>query len=333
MNPADALRFISALGVDLGVVIGSILGAFIAYNIILALFRLCILEPSRACVLLVAESMCQAVGGKSVPERELVGLQALLPWPHPRRLAQATRDLQGSSPGTLVTVLAHRRLLPTMLVPFAAAAERLGPGVLEGWFRNLGGTLLPRRPQTRRMVPTLMTLYVLFGIGLFFIRFIEPRWDAILTDLGITDRSLRVIGHLGGYLPWLEIGTAILIALGCAAWSRWHWLLERRIQAGEIISQALQLRLPEAAIAAALGQRADAPSLAQLCRSQGWQATTADELAIGLAQARQVHARRMLIAGTLFEVLAPLVLAIPVLLYGRFIFGSLLRIIVELNGQ
>jgi len=333
MSLHDMFAFISAVGVDLAVIVGGILGAFIAYNIVLAVFRLCIFEPSRACVLLVAESMGQAVAGRTVPERELVGLQGLLPWPHPRRLAQAAGDLQGTSPGTLVTVLARRRLLPSVLVPVAAAAERLGPSVLQGWFRNLGGTLQPRRPQTRRMVPTLVTLYVLFGIGSFFIRYIEPKWVAIMHEEGIQTRSLVAVQSLGALLPWIEIGLAILIAIGCVAWSRWRWLLERRIQGGEIISQALQLRLPESAIAAALGQREGSPSLAELCASQGWQASTADELATGLAQARLTHARRMLLAGTIFEILAPIVLAVPVLLFGRFIFGSIIQIITTLGAS
>jgi len=333
MNPLDALKFISDIGVDLAVIIGIMLGAFIVYNTVLAVFRLCIIEPSRACVMLVAESMCQALHGRTVPGRELVGLQGLLPWPHPRRLAQAAQDLQGATPGTLVTVLAHRRLLPSVLVPFAAAAERLGPSVLEGWFRNLVGTLKPRRPQTRRLVSTLLTLLILFGIGSFFLTFIEPKWAATLKDLSIGSRPMAIIASLRAFVPWIEVGGAMLIAIACVAWSRWRWLLERRIQAGEIISQALQLRLPESSIAAALGLRMDSPSLTELCRSQGWEATTADELAISLGQARLTHARRMLLAATAFEIIAPMVLAVPVLLYGRFIFGFIVLVVSELSKQ
>ena len=324
------ITFLSGICVNMFTVVGGILGAFVAYNAVLALFRMCIREPSRNCVQLVASAMCQALDGRTTPERELIGLQGVLPWPLSRRLALAARSLQGTAPVTLVTTLAHNRLLPAVLVPLALSAERLGPAALAGWFRNLAGSLQPQRPRVRRSTPFLLTLLGMFCIGSFFMKTVEPKWSSILHQSMVPLHAFIILDALRPLLPWIEIGLAVPIAVGCAMWSRWRWLLERRIQCGEIISQALQLRFPEASIAAALGLHAGTMTLEELCRSFDWQARTPDEMLIAVNQAREIQVRRTLVACTILEILGPMILAVPVLLYGRLIFGTIIEMINEL---
>jgi hypothetical protein len=323
------VRDLSGLA-PLMLLVAQCIGALVGLNLAWAVMRACVIEPSRDAVRLIALRLADVLRARQPAALALVGLRPLLPWPHSSRLGSAAVSLGSAGPASLVETLLANRLLPSLLAPLALAAERLGPAVLEAWLRALARAPRTRRSLFRRLAPPLVTLSVLATIYVFFGTFIAPKWLAIARELGVRLPRMEAIEAIAGYWRVIAIIAGLAVAVAIAVWARYRWMLEHRLLRGEIIIHAAQNGLPEADIAGALALP-PGETFPALCRAAGWKVDDADALAAALAAARERRDRTALVAGAALEVVAPMVLALPVLMMAKAVFAGLVTLVVDLQ--
>jgi hypothetical protein len=289
--------------------------------------------PTRRSIRLVASRLATAMreGRPVVPA--LAAARAEVPWMLAHRLGAAMASLTSAAPPSLAAALAERRVLPSPVATLAIAAERLGPDVLGSLLRALSREPLQRPRSGRRLTAALATLVGVVGMALFISVFIAPKFVAILRDIGLRYVPIDRLEELASSCWWYALAVAVLASVAIAVWSRWRWRAERRLLRGEIIAASLRARIPEADLAAALSLPATAPTVTALCRDAGWRVQDADELAIALERARERRDRLVLAAQVVAEMLAPLLVGIPVLLIAKTVFGMLVAIIVGIGGM
>jgi hypothetical protein len=308
-----------------------VVGVVVVVNGVWAFFRNFLVEPSRDAVRLLSGRLALALREGSSVQTALSGMRSLVPWPHPRRLAAAERELCSDAPPTLVAALGHNHLLPNALLPLAASAERLGPEVLSGWFGMLAQEPRLQRSLGRRLTPMIVTVLFFLVFAVFFFRFLLPKWDLIFRDLGVHSGLISQLSAIRPYTIWMAIGTTVAIAIVIACWERWRWALEVRHLRGEIVLHAVTNALPESAIVSALSLPVTLTGLREICHAVGWAAQDGDELAILLAADRVRRDRWMAVMMSVMEIIAPMVLAIPVLALATTIFGMLIIILNQVG--
>ncbi|MBA2482030.1 MAG: hypothetical protein H0V44_15300 [Planctomycetes bacterium] len=308
-------------------------GVVCVVNAVWAVMRAFMAGPAAEAVRLVAGRIAESMHRVQAIELALEGLRPLLPWPYPRRLQKAADALRANRPITTVEALEIGRLLPATMVPLAKSAERLGPTVLEHWFRSVSVPPRVRVSIGRRIAPVLLTIAAIVLVMMFFSVFIAPKFELMAREIDLDFTGVGAwawLQILAG--PWAGLTLIIIVIVLVSLWSRWRWVMGRRILRGEIILSAVRSGVPEDAIAAALGVPRANASLTSICHAAGWKVADADALAIALASSRERSDRHGVVLMAVFEIVAPLLLAIPVLLLGRAVFGLLISIINSLEN-
>lgn len=310
-------------------------GAVIVLSFCWGCLRLFMMGPAANAVRLLSSRIAGCMHRRETLDSALIGLRVLFSWPLSRRLGAACADLHAGDRPSLVGVLDERKLLPRVLVPLGRAAERLGPNVLESWFRSLSLVPGPRDSFTRRTTTALVTILIFFKITFFLGVFIAPKMDYIFRELAV---PLPIgwsfcLSFTEVVQSWIDLPTILLIVtVPIAWWTRLRWRLERRHLRAEIILNAVKSGSSEDAIAAALDLPVANGSLASLCHAAGWQVDDADALALALAASRERRARRKIVAGTVMEIVSPIVLALPVLFLALTVFQGFIRILDALEA-
>ena len=309
-----------SLLMTVGIIAGTLLGAMLAWHLLVAVVRLLLAWYTPAAVDLLLERLAAATVARRPWEPVLLGLRLTLPWPWPWRLLHATRQLQAGMPPT--EVLARGRLLPAVLRAQSAQALAQGPEAFSQW------TLAIRSQSSTSHVPVRQGTFLLaefaaiIAVLQFMIIFIFPMWEKIILEIGMPQPLLlhcaRWFAHYEA--PVLLGLMACLIALAATALA-WNWRHKRRLAAARLLLVGSAARVPEAA----LGVGDD---FATVCAAAGWRADTPASLARAVIRADIRQQKRAAWLPALFAALGPLLLALPV---GALVLGTMQVLITLLN--
>lgn len=329
------------LTVITGQILGIALGGLLVAQGAWALFRWWFLPPiTGETVSLVARSLGQAIRHGRSLDLALLGLQARLRWPLPRRIRRAARSLNGPDPESLIPTLVAAGVLPRDLAPTGRAAEALGPAALVRWLDGLAGERTGAIAWWTPLLPPLLS--VVGGTILFFSAIVlyVPRFGAIIRELGLQMPSeLAVLIEASKWKVPLICAALGLLIMCIWLFNTWRWRREAWYARGLLLTTGTAHGISEARLAElvthvgadpALRHAAAAGDFAGVARAAGWPCRDPLDLQrrYALALDRRLRHRRVLVISA--QLLAPLILAVPVWIIVKAIMGTL---ILVMNAQ
>lgn len=316
------------------------LGVIIALQAVWAIARLCLVAPSRAAVRVIAGRLASTVATGGDVGATLLGLQAQIRWPYPRRIRRAVAALGGERPSTLVAALLSARLLPRELAASAHCAEASGHGPLARFFAELAGARLAVRSPWTAVAPYLGVVLTAIASLTFITVMILPKFEMIFKDLGAklpgrTETLLSLSRATGRWWPLMAIlalaaGLGLVVALRHWTWRR----VARRARALAILAgvaggeseAAIASRLAAPSVPKALAVAGAGGDFRALCAACGWAAATPTALAAAVASEESRQRWRAAIGTIAVQILTPLALAIPVWFILSSIFAALVAV-------
>jgi hypothetical protein len=260
--------------------------------------------------------------------------------PYPGRIQRCLERLDaGGEP--LVTCLCATKVLPARLEREGLASEALGRDALCDWLGDRAGG--DDRSPHLLLWPLQPTVFITVGFTVYVITSVLPKLERMLRSLHVpfpVPLQLLAETMASKWIPLLAPFAIIVAVLVFNAYlAGWlpGQLAAARIARGRLIIRAAWSGVSERAMADALARSfwrppgsldraGEAGDLVGIMRACGWRARGTDELAqlVERVEARRHvrQARRM----TAIKLLAPVILAIPVLLLACLTFWMLATI-------
>ena len=307
-----------------------ILGGVVALHILWAALRPFLFWQTAppGITRLVARALTEALRQGRDPGEALRTAAIGLPIPWSYAACDVAEALQVGE--TLPEALQRRGLLRRDVARLGSAALRLGDGSPLRWLDDLA-TQPPGHQRLRdSLAPVAACVPIAIGCYAFFIIFIVPKFEQICRDLAVAPAPSLIAVAAIGASPWNQVILWPLVLGGLWLVVAWGWRGQRRRSAAGLIASATAAGASEAEIAGALGV-ADG-SLEGICRACGWRAADRDGLLRAMAVEAEAAERRAALLATAARIALPLLLAVPVWLLADAVFGTLVNMLVAIEG-